>query len=155
MSSLFTQTAECRINHSVCPHTFDILPEVIRKRTDWEYTYHLRDTGCFLSPTFRNMPYRNSFVPEIDIVFSNDEEYTILHLSGQPSKFVRTFFGFWCVFVSLFLVLGIILLIVSGVEALMTALVPAGMLAFAYFLCKYGTKRTFDSIVKAIQSEYA
>ena len=95
MKRLFAQTAIYCINNTICSDFFKKLPEVIRKHTDWDYSIQQTDTGCFLKPTFRNMPYRNSFVPEIDIVVSCHEEHNVLHMSGQPVKAVRIFMALW------------------------------------------------------------
>ena len=77
---LFTERTTLCINKIISTNGFEVLPEVIRQHTDWDYTYQQRLTGCSLKPTFRNMPYRNSFVPEIEIVISNRDSQTELQL---------------------------------------------------------------------------
>ena len=85
---LFTEMATHCINKTISTNGFEILPKVILQHTDWDYAYHQKTTGCYLKPTFRHMPYRNSFVPEIDIVISNRDSQTELQMIGQPVKFV-------------------------------------------------------------------
>ena len=111
MKRLFTQTAEYKTSNTFYSDFLQKLPEVIYKYTNWEYKSQQRSAGCFLKPTFRNMPYRNSFVPEIDIVVSNHEAYTMLHITGQPVKFVRIFMALWFGFLSLMEVFLLILAI--------------------------------------------
>ena len=66
----FTQTTKHSINKAICSDFFEKLPEVIRKHSDLDYLLiHQCDKGCFLKPTFRNMPYRNSFIPVVMCVF--------------------------------------------------------------------------------------
>ena len=153
MKRLFAQTAIYSINNTICSDFFKKLPEVIRKHTDWDYSIQQTDTGCFLKPTFRNMPYRNSFVPEIDIVVSCHEEHNVLHMSGQPVKAVRIFMALW--FGLLLLMEGflIVAVITSKQNSLFNVLIPLIMCAFGYLLCKFATKATFNSVVKAIQKE--
>ena len=98
MKKLFTQTAEYKTSNTSYSDFLQKLPEVIYKYTNWEYKSQQRSAGCFLKPTFRNMPYRNSFVPEIDIVVSNHEAYTMLHITGQPVKFIRILWHYGLVF---------------------------------------------------------
>ena len=127
--------------------------EVIYKHTNWEYKSQQRNAGCFLKPTFRNMPYRNSFVPEIDIVVSNHEAYTMLHITGQPVELVRFFMALWFGFLSLMEVFLLILAITSNLDSIIPVFIPVAMCVFGYLLCELGTKVTFNSVVKAIQEE--
>ena len=153
--TLFTQTANHRINDSFCSDFLGKLPEVIRKHTDLEYSYQQTDTGCFLKPTFRNMPNRNSFVPEIDIIVSYHEKHTMLHMRGYPVRFVRFFMALWFGFL---LAMGVFLLVhavASKLDSLLPVLIPVVMCAFGYLLCKFATKATFHSVVKAIQREFS
>ena len=151
---LFTERATHCINKTIPANSFEILPEVIRQHTNWDYAYHQKPTGCSLKPTFRNMPYRNSFVPEIDIVVSNHEAYTMLHITGQPVKFVRIFMALWFGFLSLMEVFLLILAITSNLDGIIPIFIPIVMCAFGYLLCKFGTKATFNSVVKAIKKEF-
>ena len=153
MKRLFTQMAEHKTNNAADSDFLQKLPEVIYKHTNWEYKYQQRNVGCFLKPTFRNMPYRNSFVPEIDIVVSNHEADTMLHITGQPVKFVRIFMVLWFGFLSLMEVFCLILAITSNLDSIIPVFIPIAMCVFGYLLCELGTKVTFNSVVKAIQEE--
>ena len=73
---IFTEMEMHCINETIATDSFEILPDVIRQHAGWDYAYQRKTTGCNLKPTFRNMPYRNSFVPEIDIVMSNRNSKT-------------------------------------------------------------------------------
>lgn len=154
MAGLFTQNMEHKINNTSCSDFFQKLPEVIRKHTDWDYTYKQRDSGCFLKPTFCNMPYRNSFVPEIDVTVSHHEDYTLLYITGQPVKLVRIFMSLWFSFLSLMEVFLLILATASNLDSLIPVVIPIAMCVFGYLLCKLATKANFNSIVKAIQKEF-
>ena len=153
MKRPFIQTVEYKINSDISPDFFEKLPEVIVKHTYWNYSYQQRDAGCFLKPIFQNMPYRNSFVPEIEIVVSRHDAETMLHISGRPVKFVRFFMVLWFGFLSIVEVLLLLLAMFSELNNIIPILIPVAMCIFAYLLCELGTKLTFHSIVKAIQSE--
>ena len=91
----FTQTAEYSTDSTFGGESLKELPSAILKHTQWEYLYQKTENGCFLKPTFRNMPGRNSFVPEIDITLSSREEKTVLSISGKPIKVVGKFMAFY------------------------------------------------------------
>ncbi len=153
MKSVFAQTAEHRIDSTTRLTCLNDLPAVIRKHTVWDYSCTQTDTGCFLKPTFRNMPYRNSFVPEINVVVSPNDTQTILYMRGQPVRFVRIFIVFWFSFL---LIMEIFLLansITSNSGSLLPVFIPIIVCAFGYFLCKIATKAAFKSVMKAIQKE--
>lgn len=153
MSMLFTQTANCSVNNAIRSDFLKALPDVILKHTDWDYFCQETDTGCYLKPTFRNMPYRNSFVPEIDIVALSSGEHTILQMRGRPVKFVRVFMAIW--FISL-MIMELFLLsfaVTSAPDRIFLIFIPFGMCVFGYLLCKLGTKASFGSVVKAIRQE--
>ena len=151
---LFTERATHCINKTIPTNGFEILPEVIRQHTDWDYAYQQKTTGCSLKPTFRNMPYRNSFVPEIDIVISNRDSQTELQMIGQPVKFVRVFMALWFSFLLAMEIVFVILAIASSLDRLFPLFIPLAMCAFGYLLCKLATKATFNAVVKAIQKEF-
>ena len=152
---LFTEMATHCINKTVSTNNgFEILPEVIRQHTDWDYAYQQETKGCSLKPTFRNMPYRNSFVPEIDIVISNRDSQTELQMIGQPVKFVRVFMALWFSFLLAMEVFFIILAITSNLDSLFLLIIPLVMCAFGYLLCKLATKATFNSVVRAIKKAF-
>jgi hypothetical protein len=100
------------------------------------------------------MPYRNSFVPEIDIVISNRDSKTELQMIGRPVKFVRVFMAFWFSFLLVMQVFIVILAITSSLDSLFPLFIPLAMCTFGYLLCKLATKATFNSVVKAIKKEF-
>ena len=155
MSILFTEIANCSFNNAIPSTFFRALPDVILKYTDWDYSCQETDTGCFLKPTFRHMPCRNSFVPEIDVVVSSCGEHTILQMRGQPVKFVRIFMAIWFVFLLMFELCFLVLAITSKLDSIFPVFVPIGMCAFGYLLCKLATKTTFHSVINAIRREYS
>ena len=151
---LFTEMETYCINKAISTNGFEILPDVIRQHTDWDYVYQQKTTGCRLKPTFRNMPYRNSFVPEIDIVISIHDSQTELQMIGQPVKFVRVFMALWCSFLLAIEGLFVIIAITSNLDSLFPLFIPLAMCAFGYLLCKLTTKATFNTVVKAIKKEF-
>lgn len=153
MKSIFAYTAEHSIDSTTCPACLNDLPDVIRKHTDWDYSCAQTDTGCFMKPTFRNMPYRNSFVPEIDVIVSCNDTQTILYMWGQPVKFVRIFMALWFSLLLMMEVFLLALAITSNMDSLFTVFIPMIMCAFGYFLCKIATGATFKSVIKAIKKE--
>ena len=153
MKSIFTQTAEHSIASTAYPISLNDLTQLIRKHTDWDYSCVQTDSGYFLKPTFRNMPYRNSFVPEIDIVVSCNNTQTILYMSGQPVKFVRAFMAIWFVFALMMEIFLLALAITSNLDSLFPVFIPIIMCTFGYLLCKIVTRATFKSVMKAIQKE--
>ena len=148
MKPIFLESATHNATESVC---LDELPAVIRKRTGWDYSFTQTDSGCFLKPTFRSMPYHNSFVPEIDVVVSHNDTQTVLHFRGQPVKAVRIFMGFWFGFLLLMELPFFILAFTSHMDSNFPVFIPLLMMVFGYLLCKLATRATFRSIVKAIQ----
>ena len=154
MMRLFTEKATHCINKIISANGFEVLPEVIRQHTDLDYAYQQKHAGCNLKPTFRNMPYRNSFVPEIDIIIFNRDSQTELQMIGQPIKFVRIFMASWFSFLLTMEVFFIILAITSNLDSLFPLFIPLAMCAFGYLLCKLATKATFSSVVKAIKKEF-
>ena len=149
MKPIFLESATHNAMGPVC---LDDFPAVIRKRTGWDYSFTQTDSGCFLKPTFRGMPYRNSFIPEIDVAISQIDTQTVLHFRGQPIKAVRIFMGFWLGFLlltELSLLLGAI---TSSLDSDFPVFLPVFMMAFGYLLCKLATRAAFRSVVKAIQN---
>ncbi len=151
---LFTSTATHSISNSSCTDLFDTLPGAIRKHAQWDYICMKTDGGYFLKPTFRHMPYGNSFVPEIDITVSQNDSQAVLHMQGQPVVFVRVFMMIWFGFALLMEMLFLPLAITSGWDDLFIVFIPIILGAFGYFLCKIATKKTFYSVVNAIQKEF-
>ncbi len=153
MKSIFTHTAEHSIASTTYPICLNDLPQLIRKHTDWDYSCVQTDSGYFLKPTFRNMPYRNSFVPEIDIVVSCNNMQTILYMSGQPVKFVRVFMAIWFGFALMMEIFLLALAITSNLDSFFPIFIPIIMCVLGYLLCKIATRVTFKSVMKAIKKE--
>ena len=153
MSALFTETANCSVNNTIHSNFLKTLPDVIRKHADWDYSCQETDTGCFLKPTFRHMPYRNSFVPEIDVVVSHNNAQIVLHMSGQPVKSVRVFMAIWFGFALMMEVFLLALAITSNLDGLFPVFIPIILCVFGYLLCKIATGATFKSVMKVIQKE--
>lgn len=149
----FSYMSEHRTNKSITADALDNLPGAIRRHTDWNYTCAQTDSGCLLKPIFRDMPYRNSFVPEIDVAVSCNDGQSHLCMRGQPVKMVRYFMAFWLGVVLLMQVLVVALAIASKLNGLFPLFLPAIMFVWGYFLCKISSKRVFISVVKAIQQE--
>jgi len=150
---IFTEIATHCINKTISTNSFEILPEVIRQHTDLDYVYYQTPTGCKLKPTFLNMAYRNSFVPEIHIVVSNRNLQPELQMTGQPVKFVRVFMALWLSFFLAMEVFFVVLAFTSKLDSLVSLFIPFFMCVFGYLLCKLATKFTFNSVVKAIKKE--
>lgn len=150
----FSQTAKHTISGSIGTDFPKRLSETLSLRTDWNYSCIEKEDGYFLKPSFRNMPYRNSFVPEIEIKISQNNGQTSLHMTGQPVKSVRIFMGFWFGFLLMMGVLSLIAVATSGAEEIPFVLICVGMGVFGYLLSEIGTRLTFRSVVKAIQTEF-
>ena len=154
MSFLFTETANCSVNNAIHSNFLKALPDVILKHTDWDYSYRETDTGCLLTPTFRHMPHRNSFVPEIDVVASNCAEHTILQMCGRPVRFARILMAIWFISLSILELCLLFLAITAKLDHIFPVFIPIGMCTFGYLLCKLATKATFNSVIEAIRREY-
>lgn len=150
----FSQTAEHCMNRIVSTDYFYNLPNVIYRHTYLNYTCKQTDHGYFLEPTFRKMPYANSFVPEIDIVISQNNGQTILNLTGRPVKFVRIFTMYWFGCLALMELLLLIFAAIFDLSYLLFGLFPVILCLFAYLFCKIATKLTFQKVLKAIQKGF-
>ena len=153
MESIFAQAAEHRIASTTCPACLNDLPILVSKHTDWDYVCTQTDAGYYLKPTFHNMSYRNSFVPEIDIVVSRNDAQTILYIGGRPVKFVRVFMTIYFCFALMMEILLLVLAITSNLDSLFPVFIPIILCVFGYLLCKIATTTTFKSIMKAFQKE--
>ena len=151
---LFTSTATHSMSRSYDANLCDALPNAIRKHTQWDYTCMKTENGYSLPPTFRHMPYRNSFVPEIDITVSQNDSQTVLDMQGHPVTFVRVFMAIWFGFALLMEVFLLVAAVASALDSLFPMFIPMILGAFGYSLCKIATEKTFRSIVKAIQKEF-
>ena len=150
----FSQTAAHCVSGSTGTDLVNRLPTAIHKHSGLNYSCTQTDDGCFLKPSFRNMPYRNSFVPEIDIRISQKSGQTSLHMKGQPVKFVRIFMRVW--FAALLIIEAILLAAgaTSGMDSLFSLFIPVVIGILGYFLCKIATNATFHTVVKVIQKEF-
>ena len=144
--------------HHMCTTTVDAfyngVADGILRNTDLEYAFTQTEEGCFLKPTFRNMPYRNSFVPEIDVAISQENGQTVLHMEGRPTGFVRTFMRLWCISLAIFEVVMLVIAVMQGVDHIILTFVPLIMCVFGYLLCKIATRASFRSVVNAIRKEF-
>lgn len=147
----FSQTTVHKITCPISRNLPDTLPEAIQQDTGWNYICAQNANGYLLKPTFRNMPYRNSFVPEIVVVISQDNDQPVLHIQGQPVKFVRIFMKFWFGFLLLMEVFLLAMAATASLDNLFSLFIPIIMCIFGNVLCAIGTKASFQTIVKAIQ----
>ena len=150
----FTHTTHLAIPHSIDSDFYENLPEVIRKNTDWDYSCQLTNSGCLLKPTFRTMPYRNSFVPEIEIVASPHGNHTMLHLIGRPVQPVRVFMTVYLLLLAVTEAVLLILALTSRLNGIFPSLLPVVMGISGYLLCNFATKSTFRSVAAAIQQDF-
>lgn len=153
MKFVFEHTAEHSTANKSCSDRLKYLPEIIQRHSGWNYLYKQTETGCFLEPTFRNNPYINSFAPEIDVVVSYDDDQTVFSIKGQPVNFVRWFMTFWFGF-ALMMQVSVLVFALEPESYSFHTFIPLYMCIFGYFLCRFATKSTFDSVVKAIQKEF-
>lgn len=151
---LFTFTATHSMSRAYDAILCDTLPNAIRKYTEWDYICTKTDGGYFLKPTFRNMPYRNSFVPEIDITVSQKDSQTVLRMQGQPVAFVSLFMIIWIALALSMVIPALLVTFTSGGDNLFFVFIPIVLGMFGYLLCKIATRKTFHSIVRAIQKEF-
>ncbi len=149
----FSYISEYRTNKNITADVCGNLPAAIRRHTDWNYTCEQTNSGCLLKPVFRDMPYRNSFVPEIDIAVYCEDGQNVLRMHGQPVKMVRYFMAFWLGVLLLMQVFVVALAVASKLNGLFPLFLPAIMGVLGYFLCKIDTKWVFLSVTKAIQKE--
>ena len=148
----FSVSDTCIIKGSVPADMEERLPKAICQRAGWKYTCGTLPDGYLLEPTFRDMPYRNSFVPEISLVASQINGQPAWMMKGRPVMFIRIFMGIW--FGGLFgMELLLMLIALFSEMALFPLLIPVMMCTFGYLLCKIVTNRTFRAVAKAIQTE--
>lgn len=144
----FSQRAELCMQGVIAADFCAGLPNAIFQHTGIAYFSAETKDGCILKPNFHNMPYRNSFVPEITVEVSEKEGGTTLLLTGQPVMGVHIFL---CVWFAFFLAVGVILLANGCADRILFALLP---LILGFSLCKITTKITFHTVLKAIRKEY-
>ena len=132
----------------------DVLPDAIRKHSGWSYSCMQTKDVYLLQPIFHNMPYRNSFVPEITIRFEESSGKTMLQITGQPIQAVRVFIRLWLTGALALQLLLLGIMVISGKIEVIPLFIPSIMLIFGYLLCKLGTRAPFRSIVTAIMKEF-
>ena len=147
----FFETTNHSVNWIVDADCLKSLPDLMCHYTDWTYSFKPTEKGCLLTPTFRNVPYRNAFAPEISIEVSQKEGGTDFKIIGKPIKPIRIFMALWFLILAMFEVLIIIISFTSGLESILPLFVPVAMCVFGYCLCKIGTLISFKSIAKAIK----
>lgn len=144
--------------HHMCKTTVDAfysgVANGIRRHTDLDYAFTRTEKGGFLKPTFRNMPYRNSFVPEIDVTVSDENGQIALEMTGRPEKMVRIIMYVWFVQAAFFELILLLIAATSGMDNIFPLFIPVIMIVFGYLLCKITTKVTFRSVVNAIRKEF-
>ena len=150
----FSQTAEHCMNRTDRNALCSRLPGAILGHTSLDYFCQPTEKGCLLKPTFQNMLYGNSFVPEIDIVISGQDDKTVLQMTGRPVKFVRVFMKIWFGFLAFMEACGLLITVSSGVSSFPFLFIPVIMCVFGYLLCKIATKLTFRTVVNAIRQEF-
>ncbi len=153
MKRIFSSSAKHSIKTTVFPVYLQKLPEAILKHVDWDYSYEQTDDGCLLKPTFQNMPYKNSFVPELDITITEKGDEAVLHITGKPVKSVRIFNICFCAFLLVIEALLLISFITSGINNIFPLFIPIGIIVLNFLLLKLGIKITFKSVVRAVRKE--
>ena len=141
------------INKIVCADYFHALPTVIHQYTKFNYSIEQHKGRYYLKPSFHNVPYRNVFLPEIEIITSKNGDHTCLCITGRLVKPIIIFIKFW--FGSLF-VMELLLLVIAatiGLNNLFPIFLPIIICAFSYLLCKISTKLTFQTVVNVIQKQ--
>ena len=61
----FTETVVHKTESPVGDDLTELLLSIAHNHTNFQYTCEKKEDRYWLRPTFKNMPYRNSFVPEI------------------------------------------------------------------------------------------
>lgn len=149
----FSETVNFQTSELIKAEFLEFLPNVIYKKTGYNYSLEHADNGCFLKPSFDHMSNRNSFVPEVNIDFQDAGGQHFLRIKGQPVKDARIFMKVWIAFALLIEIIGIIAVVITGIDRIVFAIFPAILALFGYSLCKIVTKITFKSVLKIIQNE--
>ncbi|MBE6880285.1 MAG: hypothetical protein E7490_05580 [Ruminococcaceae bacterium] len=153
MKNVFSQATEISVKTSPISERLKILPQDILKHTDREYSCEITDKGCYLKPTFRNMPYKNSFVPELSVTITEKGDEAVLQMTGKPVKAVRIFNICFCAFLLIIEVLLLLLFITSGIRSIFPLFIPIVIILLNFLIIKVGTASTFKSVVRAISKE--
>ena len=141
----FTETVVHKTESPVGDDLTELLLSIAHNHTNFQYTCEKKEDRYWLRPTFKNMPYRNSFVPEIYVALGWEGDQRVFTIQGRPVRNVRIFMTIW--FFSL-LPHGIIgLLTMEGIPRF----IPLFMAVFGYLLCKLGGRRTFYTFTEGLQ----
>ncbi|MBP3922141.1 MAG: hypothetical protein J6D27_04165 [Ruminiclostridium sp.] len=153
MKHIFGSSAKHSIKKQSCPDYPKKLPEAILKHTDWDYSYEQTESGLLLKPTFQNMPYKNSFVPELSVTITEKGDEAVLQMTGKPIKSVRIFNICFCAFLLIIEVLLLLLFFTSGIGSIFPLFIPIVIILLNFLIIKVGTASTFKSVVRAISKE--
>ncbi|MBQ8791510.1 MAG: hypothetical protein IJZ51_09380 [Ruminiclostridium sp.] len=153
MNRIFWSSAKYSIKKISCPDYLKKLPEAIQKHTDWDYSYEQTESGLLLKPTFQNMPYKNSFVPELSVTITEKGDEAVLQMTGKPVKAVRIFNICFCAFLLIIEILLLLLFITSGIGSIFPLFIPIAIILLNFLIIKVGTASTFKSVVRAISKE--
>lgn len=153
MNRIFWSSAKHSIKKLSCPDYPKKLPEAIQKHTDWDYSYEQTESGLLLKPTFQNMPYKNSFVPELSVTITEKGDEAVLQMTGKPVKAVRIFNICFCAFLLIIEILLLLLFITSGIRSIFPLFIPIAIILLNFLIIKVGTASTFKSVVRAISKE--
>lgn len=146
----FQENESFRVKGELPPDAMEKLPENIHYYTGWRYKSKKTAEGYRFTPTFVDAPYRNSFVAEITVRTSYANGETVVEFSGRPLRGVRIFNGIWFGLLAIFEALLLCALVVGQTEWY-APLIPLGMAAFGYLLCKIGLWLSFRSVMKPIR----
>ena len=150
----FSQCENCRISvpdGAVLP---ELLLNAIHSHTDLRYSWEQTANGFFLKPRFREIPYRNSFLPELTVTVSREGDSADLQITGRPVNYVRIGVQIWIICVLLFWIPVLVGAAASAWDSIIPVLIPPFMAVFAYLLCKLGMLFPFRSVINAIEKAY-
>lgn len=150
----FTQTASITAAKPIPADFCERVTVKLRREHEMNYQCKATDDGYFMKPAFSFgyfSWYHNSFVPEVSVSVAQEEDATVLHLTGKPLTTVRVFMLFYICFALLMEVSFLALIASSEMDRIYPLFIPILMGLFFYFLCKICTKYSFQSIVSTIK----
>ena len=148
----FQENESFRVKGELPADFFDKLPENISRDALWQYECEKTADGCCLTPTFKDVPYRNAFVPEIEIHLSYVAGETIVTVCGRLAKSVRAFARFWFGALAFFEVFLLAAVPFGKLQVWYGPLLPLGMAAFGYLMSKIGLMLGFWFFTKPIRA---
>lgn len=150
----FSQKAVHHMHGTLCDGFGGSLQNAIHQCTGLQYTCIETENGYFLQPVIRVFPFRNFYVPEIEIDISLSAEHITLNLIGRPVKSVRGFMNLW--FGGLLAAEAALMIaaITSNLEKPLAILIPLGMCLLGYLFGEITTKVTFFFVLKAIRKAF-